>query len=115
MVINKDDRRVRRTKKAICESFSELMMVKELQNITVQELSDKADIHSATFYAYYSDVYDLYEQMEESVVEEIGNIIVNDPSHTYDELFKILIDYIFDNARMFRMFFMKRHKHLLLY
>ena len=106
-----DDRRVRKTKRALREGLSELMLEKELRDITVRELVDKSDIHRATFYVHYSDIYDLYEQMENEVTERINNIIVNDPTHSYDELFKTLIDYVYDNARMFRMFLMKTNNH----
>lgn len=83
-----DDRRVRKTKKALREGLAELMLEKELRSITVRELCDKVDIHRATFYVHYSDIYALYEQLEDAVVNEIGEIIICDPSHTYDELFK---------------------------
>lgn len=111
MSINKNDRRVRRTKKLLRESLSELMLGKELHNITVRELTDKADIHRATFYVHYSDIYDLYEQMENEVVEEMSKIFVFDPSHTYEELFHTLIDYIYDNRIMFRAFFSEKGNH----
>lgn len=102
--MNTDDRRIRRTKKALREALSELMMEKELRSITIQELSDKADVHRATFYAHYKDIYDLYEQLEDAIVHEIGAIIVEDPTHTYREQYEKLIDYVFDNSKACRMF-----------
>lgn len=106
--MNINDRRVRKTKKALREALAELMMEKELRNITIRELSDTADVHRATFYAHYNDIYDLYEQLENAVVDEMGVIIVGDPSHTYEELFKALIDYIIDNSKTCRMFLKDR-------
>lgn len=107
--INKNDRRVRRTKKALREGLSELMLEKELRNITVQELADKADIHRATFYVHYSDIYDLYEQMENEIVKEIKAIIISEPKNTYEELFHTLIDYIYENSNVFRMFLSRKN------
>ena len=101
--MKKDDRRVRKTKKAIQEGLAELMMEKDLQNITVQELADKADIHRATFYTHYADVYDLYSQMEESAIAEINQIMTND-LYTHEEAFRVIVDYVQDNAKMCHLF-----------
>lgn len=111
MDVNKNDRRVRKTKKAFRDALAELMMEKELRNITVQELADRADIHRATFYTHYKDIYDLYEQLENIVVKELSEILVCDPSHTYEGLFKILIDYVYDNGQICHMLLDKNGKH----
>ncbi len=102
--MNIDDRRIRKTKKALREALSELMMKKELRSITIRELSDTADVHRATFYAHYKDIYDLYEQLEDAVIADIGAIIVDDFAHNYKEMFKAIIDYMIDNSKTCRMF-----------
>jgi len=56
----KEDRRVRKTKKALREGLAELLTQKSIQKITVRELTDKVDIHRSTFYANYEDIYDLF-------------------------------------------------------
>jgi AcrR family transcriptional regulator len=99
-----DDRRIRKTKKALREALAELMMNKELRCITIRELSNAADVHRATFYAHYKDIYDLYEQLEDALIDEIGTIIVGDPSHSYKEHFRLIIDYLIDNSKTCRMF-----------
>ena len=57
----KTDRRTLKTRKAICEALMGFLTEKELNKVTVQEISDKADINRATFYKHYLDVYDLYD------------------------------------------------------
>lgn len=79
--MNNNDRRIKKTKKALCEALAQLLINKDLSDITIKELTDTADIHRATFYAHYQDIYDLYEQIEESVINEIDSIIVSDPTH----------------------------------
>jgi len=106
--MKKDDRRVRKTKKAIQEGLAELMLEKDLRNITVQELSDKADVHRATFYSHYTDVYDLYAQMEAAAINEIIAIVGCDPSQAYDDVFSVIINYVCDNANMCRLFLNKQ-------
>ena len=55
---NKEDLRVRRTKKALFDSFIELLTEKPFDEITVNELCDVAGIRRATFYKHYSDKFD---------------------------------------------------------
>lgn len=101
-----EDRRVRKTKKALREGLAELMLEKDLRSITVRELSDKVDIHRATFYTHYKDIYDLYEQIENTSIEELSSTI-SDVTLDYEVLFEALIDYIYENAAICRMFLKK--------
>ncbi|PCK22956.1 TetR family transcriptional regulator [Bacillus pumilus] len=73
------DRRTIKTKKAIRESFLELLKEKEVQQITVSELSRRADLGRGTFYLHYQDVFDLYEQLEKELFDQLGGL--------YDEAF----------------------------
>jgi len=100
----KEDRRVRKTKRALRESLAELLAEKSLQKITVKELTDKADIHRSTFYANYTDIYDLYSQIEDAVIQEIFDIFSE--NYTVDSMvfFGILFKYISENQQVCRMF-----------
>ena len=62
MADKKTDRRTMKTRKAIFEGLAELLTEKEMRSITVQELSDKADVHRVTFYKHFMDVYDAYDR-----------------------------------------------------
>ena len=55
---NKEDLRVRRTKKALFTAFFEMVEKNTIDEITVNELCDAAGIRRATFYKHYSDKYD---------------------------------------------------------
>ena len=48
----KQDRRVVKTKRAIRNALVQLLSEKELDQITVKELADRADINRKTFYNY---------------------------------------------------------------
>ena len=100
--MNKDDRRVRKTKKVLRDGLAELMLEKELRNITVRELVDKVDIHRATFYVHYQDIYDLYEQIENSVVKEIITQM-DDVSLSDEQFYHKLVEYIYDNKMICRI------------
>ena len=47
-----EDRRVRKTKKAIQDVFCELTKEKKLNEITIKELCARADINKSTFYLH---------------------------------------------------------------
>lgn len=63
------DRRVIRTKKAIRNAFAQLLSVKSLEDITVKDIAELADINRKTFYSYYSGVHMIVEETENEIVE----------------------------------------------
>ena len=69
--VSKDNRSTRRTRSAIREALSEMLAVKPLGKITVQELIDRANICRTTFYAHYEDIYDLLSEVENDILSEI--------------------------------------------
>jgi len=100
---SKEDRRVRKTKKALRESLAELLMEKSIQHITVRELTDKADVHRSTFYANFKDIYDLYNQTEDFVMQEISEILSAEHDLDARAFFAVLLQYIFDNKQVCRL------------
>lgn len=105
------DRRVKKTKKALHNALAEILSEKEIHCISIRELTDKADIHRATFYVHYKDIYDLYEQIENTVIAELSEIIKHDPLHSYDDIIKSLITYFYDNSTITHMLLTKNAKH----
>ncbi|MBT2738259.1 TetR/AcrR family transcriptional regulator [Bacillus sp. ISL-7] len=65
------DRRIVRTKRLIRDALTELMEEKGFEGITVRDLTKKADINRGTFYLHYRDKYDLLEQSEAQILNEI--------------------------------------------
>lgn len=104
-IVNSEDRRVRKTKKALREGFSELMHTKDIKDITIRELTDKVDIHRSTFYAHYEDIYDLYQKIEDGVIEELLEIITANFSLSFSDYYTVLINYAADNKKLCKMLF----------
>ena len=59
-----EDRRIKKTKKALRKSLFKLLEEKNISQITVTELALAADINRSTFYIYYDDVYDMIHVVE---------------------------------------------------
>ncbi len=68
------DRRVRKTRAALKQSLTTLLQEKNVKDISVKELTDLADVNRGTFYLHYNDVFDLLEQSENDLLEELHKI-----------------------------------------
>lgn len=70
----KTDLRIQKTQKALCDAFLVLLEEKRFENITVNELCDRAMVRRATFYKHFTDKYEFFgffiRQTEESFVAE---------------------------------------------
>lgn len=65
------DRRVLRTKKNIRQAFLRLLAEKNINQITIKELSDLADINRKTFYMYYSNIEEILFELEDELVQKL--------------------------------------------
>jgi AcrR family transcriptional regulator len=59
------DRRILRTRRMLMESLARLLMKKEFEDISVQEIADDATLNRATFYLHYPDKNALLQAMTE--------------------------------------------------
>ncbi|MDF2936801.1 MAG: transcriptional regulator, TetR family [Paenibacillaceae bacterium] len=57
------DRKTRYTRMVLQDSLMELMRDKPINKITIKELCEKADLNRTTFYAHYTDQYDLLRKI----------------------------------------------------
>ena len=62
-----EDRRVKRTKKALRDCLFQLLDEKTVEEITVKELTAMADINRSTFYFYYKDIDDMIMQIQNEI------------------------------------------------
>ena len=68
---NPKDRRVKRTQHFLQMALVELMLEKDVSQISIKELTQRADVNRSTFYLHYLDIYDMLEQMEEEFVNKV--------------------------------------------
>lgn len=65
----------RRTKKLIQTSFLAILEKKAFEAITIANITEQAKINRGTFYLHFQDKYDLLDQIEHQLFEDIGNHI----------------------------------------
>ncbi|MDF2858865.1 MAG: TetR family transcriptional regulator [Neobacillus sp.] len=67
----KTDRRVKYTRMMLKESLLELMKDRPINKITVKDICEAADVNRGTFYTHYKDPFDLLEQIENELFDDI--------------------------------------------
>lgn len=71
------DRRILKTRSVIKKSLTSLMKEKPFDKITIKDITDKANINRATFYLHYMDKYDLLEQSQNDILNEIREVLAD--------------------------------------
>lgn len=104
---NNTDRRVKRTKNALRVALFTLLKEKSVNEITVTELTDRADVNRATFYFYYNDIIDMVQQIQNEVFERFTGIIEEIPTPLKSEediaaCMEHILEYIHKNAETCR-------------
>ena len=105
--LKKEDRRVRRTKKLLTQALTELLQKKQINEITVKELTDLADMNRGTFYMYYKDIFDMLEKIEDELFQKLDVIAQShehgDPTQQVKPILLDLFRFIEENQEMFRV------------
>ena len=88
----KKDRRIRKTRAQLQNGLAKLMKTKSINEITVKELVDEVDINRSTFYLHYTDIYNLLEDIENRLMDEILRVIDSHKNVTDGGLLSIFTD-----------------------
>lgn len=103
----KIDRRVRKTKSALLKCLTKLMSQKKLNDITVKELTELADVNRSTFYLYYKDIFDMVEQIETDMFDDfikifhnLNNEKENDKYTNFLSFYTYIFKYVQKNAEI---------------
>ena len=98
------DRRVRKTRQQLQHCLAVLLKEKKIQEITVREKTEMADLNRGTFYLHYKDVFDLLEKVELELLDELdGTLQKYQASDLHQKLSLIFTDLfvcVQENAEM---------------
>ncbi len=99
------DRRVRKTRKLLKQGLITLMMEKDINAITINELVQLIDINRGTFYLHCRDLHDLLSQIQDEVMAELQTILsgytAEDMKNEDLPFFIDILKYIKENADLF--------------
>lgn len=70
--MTKIDKRTIKTRDAIYQALIELMSEKDFDTITINDISNRANIHRGTVYLHYSDKYDL---LDKAIKDHLDNML----------------------------------------
>ncbi len=102
------DRRVNRTKRLIKEAFIDLIAEQSLHTIMVSEVAERADVGRSTFYKYYDNVGDLFEQLSDGLIDDLVVIMIKDLEDHLEfdpeRLMHKVINYVEENSRVLTLF-----------
>lgn len=90
--MEKTDRRIRKTKSQLRIGLAKLMETKSINEITVKELVDEVDINRSTFYLHYTDIYNLLDEIETELHDEIIKAIDKHPIGLNKNTFPFIAD-----------------------
>ena len=96
----KESRKTRYTQMVLKDSFIELMKEKPISKISIRELCEVADVNRTTFYAHFTDQYQLLQSIEDETLSWVKEIIAgfsgkkdrDDFIDNIEEVFKYLIE-----------------------
>lgn len=75
------------------QALIQLLQKKPVEEITVRELTERADVNRGTFYSHYQNIYHMLEQVENELFDELGRLLDAYPPHLLrEELTPILVD-----------------------
>lgn len=91
------DRRVQRTRQLLKQAFLEVVREKGFTAISIQDITDRANVNRGTFYAHFTDKYALletviYEEMQRIVIDSFPPVSQWDKS-TLQLFIRTVLDY----------------------
>lgn len=101
----KKDQRIVRTQKAIISAFYELLTTRNIADISVKEICDKADVNRGTFYTHFEDKYHLLDYCIYELMKDVDVAITKANNNKniidyYEEVFEHVVDFFIKKKAM---------------
>lgn len=84
------------TKKALAAALIDLLNLTTLDNITVKDIVERAEVSRQTFYYHFGDVYQLMEWAFQEQLKQLGEI----PAKDWRERLLIAVEYLRENRTL---------------
>ena len=107
--IEKTDRRILRTRQGLRDALLQLMDEKDFNSITVEDITERANLGRTTFYLHYRDKEDLLLEEVSNLFHELTHQVANVSIAEWlsqsvpQRSFLLLFQHIKANARIYRL------------
>ncbi|PKG22686.1 TetR/AcrR family transcriptional regulator [Niallia nealsonii] len=108
MKVSRVDRRVIKSQEAIKKAFIELMVEKAIDEITIQDIADRANVGRRTVYLHYLDKYDLLEKLIEEHINELRKLCESASELSFTEGNLMWFEYFERNSSFFSSMFVSK-------
>ena len=92
-------------KKQILTALLELLKEKPLSDISVSELTSKAEIGRVSFYRNYQNKEDILKDESDRLIKEWGRLYESNPESTPESLFPSLFDFYRDHREFYTILY----------
>lgn len=102
----KNNRKRRESQHKIEAAFIELLQKKEVNQISVIEICEKAHLNRTTFYSNYLDIYDLVDKIGAHLIDDLHDLYASEEeAHYNSHNFLKLFYHIKDNQLFYKTYF----------
>jgi AcrR family transcriptional regulator len=99
--MTKVDRRVLKSQEAIKKAVLELMTEKSFDDITIRDISDRANVNRGTIYLHYMDKFDLLDKIIEEHISNLRELCQSASEMTFKEGNYVWFEYFANNHLFF--------------
>lgn len=110
--MSKVDRRILKSQEAIKNALIELMTEKGFDQITIQDIANKANVGRRTFYLHYMDKYDLIDKITEEHMHELSVLCETASEMNYIDAELLWFEYFERHYLFFSLMLASKGAHL---
>ena len=100
-----NNKRKKNSQEKIEKIFIQLIQKKNITEISVSTICEKADVNRSTFYANYLDIYDLVEKTKLRMADDFAKFQIAQNSKQDENGYLNLFKYIKENQIFFKTYF----------
>ena len=75
--MKKESENTTQTKENLTQAFWSIYRQQRIEHISIKEITNKAGYHRSTFYEYFVDIYDVLNQLEESLLNYLKEQVLS--------------------------------------
>ncbi|MBM6990352.1 MAG: TetR/AcrR family transcriptional regulator [Mobilibacterium timonense] len=72
-----------RTKLLLKHTYAKMLEARRYDEIRIKDLTRLADVSRNTFYVYYSSIYEMIDEIEKDIINDISNFSITELSHEF--------------------------------